>query len=241
MRIPTWFFLTSTLATYCAFCEELTFKPGCTREQLTACGSDYLVYSNVTTLPEGGKEFEEYCVVLQMQITCTQEFAKHCLDGVPRAAVIIALQAMEEEYDAICTEGTEQYENYQKSIACLNKAGKDINLCHAKMRDTMEIGIVAAPRGQTIGYPCCGYHATQDCFGNALENCSGTPAKEFMSSVLEKVFGEPLSLVCGQYTRDSEACRTLPKLATPADSKDFGKKGFIELAIDHAAAVFNRH
>ncbi|KAH7971870.1 hypothetical protein HPB52_003493 [Rhipicephalus sanguineus] len=177
---------------------------------------------------------------LQMQISCTQEFAKKCLDGVPRAAIIIALQSMEEEYEAICTEGTEENENYHKSIVCTNKAGTAINKCYAKMRDQMEVG-VTAPRGQTIGYACCGYHDTKDCFGEALENCSGTPAKEFMTSILDKVFGEPLSLICGEYSRDSDACRTLPKLTLPSDSKDFGKKGLIELAIDHAAAFFNRH
>ncbi|KAL1428754.1 hypothetical protein MTO96_016886 [Rhipicephalus appendiculatus] len=235
MRTPTWSLLLSALTIYNAFCEELAFKPGCTREQLTSCGSDYLVYSNVTTLPEGGKEFEEYCVYLQMQLTCTQEFAKKCLDGVPRAAIIIALQSMEDEYEAICTEGTEQNENYQKSIACLNKAGQR----HQPMPRQ------AASHNGDRGSGCTSgpVHRLRllDCFGHALENCSGTPAKEFMTNLLEKVFGEPLSLICGQYTRDSDACRTLPKLAPPADSKDFGKKGFIELAIEHAGAAFNRH
>ncbi|XP_049527482.1 uncharacterized protein LOC119459570 [Dermacentor silvarum] len=138
------------------FCEELTLKPGCTREMLTACGSDFLVYNNVTSLPEDGKEFEENCVFLQMQISCSLEFAKTCLDGIPRVAITIGLQAMEEEYEAICTEGTEYFffSHYRKSIACMNKAGKGLNQCQAKMRDNMEIGAVAAPRGKNIAYAC---------------------------------------------------------------------------------------
>lgn len=241
MHVPAQFLIFTTLIFCCVFCEELTLKPGCTREMLTACGSDFLVYNNVTSLPEDGKEFEENCVFLQMQISCSLEFAKTCLDGIPRVAITIGLQAMEEEYEAICTEGTEQNENYRKSIACMNKAGKGLNQCQAKMRDNMEIGAVAAPRGKNIAYACCAYHANQDCFDKVLEDCSGTPAQDFMKAIMDKVFGEPLSLICGQYSRDSDACYTLPQLAAPTDSKDFGKKGLIELAIDHAGAVFNRH
>lgn len=241
MHIPRWLVLLPALTFYAAFCNELALKPGCTREQLDACGSDYLVYNNVTTLPEDGKEFEENCVFLQMQISCTLEFAKSCLDGVPRVAIIIALQSMEEEYEAICTEGTEQSESYHKSIACMNKAGKEINQCQAKMRDKMEMGLLVAPQDKTVGYVCCAYHDTQDCVDDHLEGCSDTPAKELMRSIMDKVFGDPLSLICGQYTRNSEACRSLPKLAAPTDSNDFGKKGLIELAIDYAGAFFTRH
>ncbi|XP_065301175.2 uncharacterized protein [Dermacentor albipictus] len=208
---------------------------------LDVCGSDFLVYSNVTSLPEDGKEFEENCLFLQMQISCSLEFAKNCLDGIPRVAIIIGLQSMEEEYEAICTEGTEHNEKYRKSIKCMNKAGKGLNQCQAKMRDDMEIGVLAAPRDKITGYACCAYHANQDCFDNALQDCTGTPAQEFMRGIMDKVFGEPLSLVCGQYSRDSDACRNLPQLAPPTDSKDFGKKGLIELAIEHAGSVFNKH
>ncbi|XP_050037824.1 uncharacterized protein [Dermacentor andersoni] len=241
MQFPAEFLVFTTLIFSCVFCDELDLKPGCTKEMLDACGSDYLVYSNVTSLPEDGKEFEENCVFLQMQISCTLEFAKKCLDGIPRVAIIIGLQSMEEEYEAICTEGTEQNENYRKSINCMNKAGKGLKQCQAKMRDDMEIGALVAPRDKITGYACCAYHANQDCFDNALQDCSGTPAQELMRGIMEKVFGEPLSLICGHYSRDSDACRSLPQLAPPTDSKDFGKKGLVELAIEHAGSVFNKH
>ncbi|XP_077524183.1 uncharacterized protein LOC144135391 [Amblyomma americanum] len=221
--------------------EESTFKSGCTRDQLNECGSDYLVYTNVTTLPENGKAFDDYCAKLLEQISCSEEFAKRCLDGIPRVALVIGLQAMEEQYEVICTDGTEQNEIYHKSIACLNKAGSQLNLCQKTMRDDMEKGVVVAPKDKTLGYACCAFHAVQDCFDDALEGCSDTPAKQFMNDLMEKVFGEALSLVCGQYLRGSEACRELPKLPFPTDAKEFGKRTLIALAIDHVGNFFNRH
>uniref|UniRef100_A0A023GA68 Putative secreted protein n=1 Tax=Amblyomma triste TaxID=251400 RepID=A0A023GA68_AMBTT len=228
-----------TVAT--VFSEELALKPGCTRDQLNACGSDFLVYSNVTKLPEGGKEFDDYCKYLAEQISCSEEFVQRCLDGIPRVAVVIGLQAMDELYEATCTEGNEQNEIYHKSIACLNKVGTDLNRCHKTMRDDMEKGIVVAPKDKTSGYACCAFHTVEDCFDEALEGCSDTPAKQFMHEIMEKVFGEPLSLVCGQYMRGSDACKELPKLPFPTDDKNFGKSTLMELAIDHAGSFFNKH
>lgn len=224
-----------------ALSEELILKPGCTRDQLNGCGSDFLVFSNSTSLPENGKKFDDHCVHLAEQLSCSEEFAKRCLDGIPRAAIVIGLQAMEDEYEAVCTEGTEHNEIYHKSIACMNKAGNQLNLCYKTMRDDMEKGAIGAPKDKTLGYACCSFHAVEDCFDEALEGCSDTPAKHFMNDIMEKVFGEPLSLVCGQYVRGSDSCRELPKLPFPTDDKDFGKKTLMELAIDHAGGFFNRH
>ncbi|KAL3205792.1 hypothetical protein MRX96_040611 [Rhipicephalus microplus] len=94
--------------------EELPFKPGCTKKQLNDCGSDFLIYSNVTRVPSGGQEFIENCEHLSTQLSCALQFSKECLDGLPRVAALLSLQAMEEAYEAVCTEGTElnQYNCY---------------------------------------------------------------------------------------------------------------------------------
>ncbi|KAH7942362.1 hypothetical protein HPB49_023452 [Dermacentor silvarum] len=228
-------FLAVFFITY-ALCQELPFKPGCTKKQLNDCGSDFLIYSNVTQLPESGQEFLNNCKYLSNQLSCALEFSKDCLEGLPRVAALLSLTAMEEEYEAVCTEGTEQNELYRKGIGCMNKAGDQLHTCMATMRDDMETGLVAAPQKEVIHYSCCAFHKSQDCFDDALAQCPNTAAKEFMNNVMEEVFGEVLGLVCGQYSRGSTACKELPVLAPP-DSENFGNKDLFELAIQNAAIL----
>ncbi|XP_050037823.1 uncharacterized protein [Dermacentor andersoni] len=219
--------------------QELPFKPGCTKEQLNDCGSDFLIYSNVTRLPESGQEFLNNCEYLSNQLSCALKFSKDCLEGLPRVAALLSLTGMEEQYEAVCTEGTEHNELYTKGIGCMNEAGDQLHRCMVTMRDDMETGLVAAPRKQIIHYSCCAFHKTQDCFDDALAQCPNTAAKEFMDDVMEKVFGEVLGLVCGQYSRGSTACKELPVL-TPPDSENFGNMDLFELAIQNAAILGSR-
>lgn len=219
--------------------EELPFKPGCTKKQLNDCGSDFLIYSNVTRVPAGGQEFVDNCEHLSDQLSCALEFSKECLEGLPRVAALLSLQAMDEAYEAVCTEGTELNELFCKGVGCLNEAGYQLHDCMSRMREEMEIGVVAAPRKQVIHYSCCAFNKVQDCFDDALLHCPNNAAKEFMNSVLDKILGEVLSLVCGKYSRGSAACKELPVLAPP-DSSNLGSRDLFELAIQNAAILGSR-
>lgn len=218
---------------------ELLFKPGCTKKQLDDCGSDFIIYSNVTRVPVSGEEFENNCRYLLSQLSCALEFSKKCLDGLPRVAALLSLQAMEEAYEAVCTEGTELNELYHTGVGCLNDAGDQLHECMSKMREEMEIGVLTAPRKEVMHYSCCAFHKVQDCFDNALVQCPNTAAKEFMNSVLDKILGDVLGLVCGGYTRGSIACKELPAL-TPPDRSNLGKADLFELAIQNAAILGSR-
>ncbi|KAH8028614.1 hypothetical protein HPB51_017832 [Rhipicephalus microplus] len=162
-----------------------------------------------------------------------------CLDGLPRVAALLSLQAMEEAYEAVCTEGTELNQLYYKGVACLNEAGNELHHCMSKMRHEMEIGVVAAPRKEVVHYSCCAFYKVQDCFDDALLPCPNAAAKEFMNTVLDKIVGEVLSLVCGKYSRGSTACMELPGLAPPYPSS-LGSRDLFELAIENAAILGSR-
>ncbi|KAL1428756.1 hypothetical protein MTO96_016888 [Rhipicephalus appendiculatus] len=91
---------------------------------------------------------------------------------------------MEEAYEAVCTEGNELNELFYKGVDCLNEHGNQLHHCMNRMRNEMEIGVVAAPRKQVIHYSCCAFNKVQDCFDDALLHCPNTAAKEFMTTVL---------------------------------------------------------
>ncbi|KAL3205793.1 hypothetical protein MRX96_040612 [Rhipicephalus microplus] len=83
------------------------------------------------------------------------------------------------------------------------------------------------------------FYKVQDCFDDALLPCPNAAAKEFMNTVLDKIVGEVLSLVCGKYSRGSTACMELPGLAPP-DLSSLGSRDLFELAIQNAAILGSR-
>ncbi|XP_037577209.2 uncharacterized protein LOC119459572 [Dermacentor silvarum] len=213
-------------------------KSGCKISQLHACGEDYLVYSNTTYLPEPQEdEFQANCELYTKQIACTIEFSESCLDNVPRAVALVAMEAAGDDFEAACTEGTERHDMYKSSIACMNAAGTGLNKCFGVLRDGLGESI-DAPAGRTIHYACCAYHNSLECVERALDDCDpSSPAKEYVTNVMERIFGQVLSLVCGPYTRGSADCHTLPKLPPTAGPK---KTNLIELAIEISNSFRNK-
>lgn len=231
------------LATYTFFLvhyEGLALKPGCNKDQLRACGSDFLVYGSVTRLPEQGKEFQDHCECITKQLSCALNFTNACEEGLPRVAATLGIQAIDEVYEAICTEGTDQYEMYHKSIKCLNTIGVKLNGCQNTLRGDLEKAISGARKEKIIYYGCCAFHKDLDCFDAAMEVCSETPAKDFMNEIMDKTFGGVLGLVCGEYSRGSTACRELPDLSAVRNSEDLGKKDILELVIDIGESFVNK-
>ncbi|KAL3205798.1 hypothetical protein MRX96_040616 [Rhipicephalus microplus] len=205
-------------------------RPGCKIAQLHACGEDYLVYSNTTYLPEPQEEqFQANCELYSKQIACTIEFSESCLQNVPRAVALVAMEAAGDDFEAACTEGNERYDMYKNSIKCMNSAGVGLNKCFGVLRDGLGESI-DAPGGRTINYACCAYYNSLECTERALDDCdANSPAKEYVTNVMERIFGQVLSLVCGPYTRGSADCHALPKLPPTPGPK---KTNLIELAIE---------
>ncbi|XP_075721598.1 uncharacterized protein LOC142764946 isoform X1 [Rhipicephalus microplus] len=205
-------------------------RPGCKIAQLHACGEDYLVYSNTTYLPEPQEEqFQANCELYRKQIACTIEFSESCLQNVPRAVALVAMEAAGDDFEAACTEGNERFDMYKDSIKCMNSAGVGLNKCFGVLRDGLGESI-DAPGGRTINYACCAYYNSLECTERVLDACdSNSPAKEYVTNVMERIFGQVLSLVCGPYTRGSADCHALPKLPPTPGPK---KTNLIELAIE---------
>lgn len=208
---------------------QAQLKPGCTISQLHACGEDYLVYSNSTWLPEPHEaQFKTNCELFAKQIDCTLKFAESCLQNVPRAVAVVAMEAAGDDFESACTEGNERYELYKNSIKCMNQAGMNLNRCFGLLRTGLSES-VEAPTGRTIHYACCSYHKSLECTERSFDVCEpDSPAMEYVTSVMERIFGQVLSLVCGSYTRGSADCDALPKLP-PSPSP---KTNLIELVIE---------
>ncbi|KAH7972919.1 hypothetical protein HPB52_018870 [Rhipicephalus sanguineus] len=95
----------------------------------------------------------------------------------------------------------------------------------------MQKAVVKAPASEVIHYMCCSYGDLLECLDPVLTPCEENGGKEFITGVLEHVFGETLSLVCGNYQRGSQPCTSLPKLP-PLGPKDPEIDSFLELLLE---------
>ncbi|KAH6925055.1 hypothetical protein HPB50_000215 [Hyalomma asiaticum] len=213
-------------------------KSGCKIQELRDCGSDYVVYSNTTRLAESGAEFEQNCELYLKQIDCSQKFGERCLQNIGRVVTMLALKAAEEDFEAACTEGNERYELYTSSIKCMNSVGSKLNVCIKGLYEGLQTAVASAQREEIVYYSCCSYHSTVDCAEAALADCNepDSPAREYMTSVMERVFGQVLSLVCGPYSRGSASCKELPPLP-PLASSVARTPSLVELAIEIATSL----
>ncbi|KAH7941868.1 hypothetical protein HPB49_018175 [Dermacentor silvarum] len=75
-----------------------------------------------------------------------------------------------------------------------------------------------------------------DCTSDALASCETVGSKDFMIGVIEQMFGETLTLICGRYTKGSEGCRTLPQLPE-LGAKDRRIGNLVELLLEAAGSI----
>lgn len=189
-----------------------------------------------TYLHEAKDKFDEACKLDNKQIACTLKFVEECLEGLPRVSAQLAIKAMEESYEATCTEGTDQNKLFHNAVKCLNSVGTKLHKCMGTLSNTLQRGTSKAPPKEVIHYACCGYHDALQCVEDSVSSCDTDDGKEFMTGSMESIFGETLSLVCGQYSRGSTACKQLPVL--PELAPDETKiTNVIELAMRVASSL----
>lgn len=215
---------------------ELRLNAGCKIETLRACGDDYVPYKKGPHLHESGQEFDEGCKKDKTQIPCTLKFINDCTDGLPKAASLVAIKALEENIEAVCNVGSDPYKNYQRGIKCMNSHGDKLHKCVKNFLTILERAIVKAPAKDVIHYTCCSYHDTVDCLSNSLTPCESVGSKDFMVRVVEEMFGETLNLVCGSYTKGSPNCKSLPQLPR-LGAKDRRVNNIVELLLEAAGTL----
>ncbi|XP_065295926.1 uncharacterized protein [Dermacentor albipictus] len=214
-------------------------KTGCKADTLRACGEDFFPYGKEIHLESSGAPFAKSCEKHKREVECNKQFVRECLQGVSKAASLLALDAFQDNVDATCTVGSKHYEAYQKAIGCMNSIGAKINGCLKGLHGNLEKAVVKAPAKNKIDYACCSYGELVGCLESVLAPCEDVGGKELTINLVEQVFGEVLSLVCGNYGKGSEACKVLPKL--PAlGPKDPKFDGYMELFIEIANAVGRR-
>uniref|UniRef100_A0A023GA86 Putative secreted protein n=1 Tax=Amblyomma triste TaxID=251400 RepID=A0A023GA86_AMBTT len=185
----------------------------CSIERLRACGSDFVLFGNATSIPDTAQKLQEACNNYTTQIACTLKYVDDCLDGTTRGTSLVAIKAAEEDFEAICTEGNDLQKQFLESAPCANAAGAALNTCIRDLYVNLQRSLDKAPRRQTVHHACCFYGHVIDCLETALSGCEGSsPAKQFLLDRVDHIFGEALSLVCGTYTRGSANCAALPAL-----------------------------
>lgn len=189
----------------------------CGIERLRACGTDFVVYSNTTSIPEDADGLREKCELFTSQVACSLKYVDDCLQGTTRGTLLVTLRAAEEDIEAICTNGTDYRRRYFESVPCMNRKGDALHSCIRNLNLNMQKALDSAPRNKAIHYACCFYGTATDCAESALSDCGpSSPAKEFLIGLWEHVMGDVLSLFCGTHTRGSASCAVLPELPEPA-------------------------
>lgn len=213
-------------------------KSGCKIQELRDCGSDYVVYSNTTRLAERGQEFEHDCKLYLKQIECSKKFGERCLENIARVVTMLALNAAEEDFEAACTEGNDRNQLYMSSIKCMNSVGSKLNVCIKNLYEGLQTAVTSAQREEIVYYSCCSYHSTVDCVEAALAECDepDSPAREYITTVMDRVFGQVLGLVCGPYSRGSSNCQEQPPLP-PLAANVARTPSLVELAIEVATSL----
>lgn len=205
--------LAAGLLMYTAVLCRAQENQNCTVERLRACGTDFVLFGNATTIPDTAPKLIEACSKYTTQIECTLKYIDDCLDGTTRGTTLVATRAAEEDFEAICEEQNDLHKKFVQSAPCANAAGESINSCIRKLYVDLQRSLDKAPRSQTVAHACCFYGQSIDCIDAALSGCEGSsPAKQFIMERIEHIFGEALDVVCGTYTRGSARCAALPVL-----------------------------
>lgn len=224
-------FLTAVLAcllgTRCAVAGVYKDLDGCTTEEVEKCGTDFIPYYGSHSLATGAEEFQEQCSKFLSQLECSDDFATRCFDGFPKGAVLLVLRAARDEYEGFCNETSPMHKVYLDNIKCVNNAGVELSSCIDELIVGLHRSAAHAPDRQKIPYICCYYNVFTECARKALVSKCGLPdAEKFFDEIIEHVFGEVLSLACGKYHRDGDACATLTPLPTKDDSS-VRNRGFV--------------
>lgn len=184
----------------------------CAVSILDGCGRAFIPFANTTRMAETQQELKEQCALHFKQLRCARNFTTNCATGLPRVAAVLALDAADENIEAVCTPRTELHTMYNSAIRCLNKVGVQMNACIRDLVINLNTAVARAPIESQVAYGCCYYYDLLGCYNDALTGCSGTEAHRLVATLAENVFGQTLGLVCGVYTKGSPACRALEPL-----------------------------
>ncbi|KAL1466548.1 hypothetical protein MTO96_026586 [Rhipicephalus appendiculatus] len=208
-------------------------------ETLRRCGDDYVPFGNRVSYPESGKLFTEKCQNELRQIECSLKFVDECLKGVPKTVAFLSLNELKEFAKSTCAVGKKEHEGYRKVIGCMNSIGTKVHACLRVLKEDLQRAVVKAPTKDVIPHVCCSYGVFEDCIHRALAPCKGVGAEEYVTTLLNKVFGSTLELACDEKASDSDACKTLPALSQlgPNDPK---AENYVELLILAANTIGHR-
>lgn len=200
---------------------------GCTAADLEACGTDYVIYANATRIAEGGEELEQQCRFFLSQLSCMDKFCSRCLVGITRAVALVGLRSAHEFYDESCWNGTSLYKDYIDSVRCLNKAGPRIHDQLTDVRLKLHSIAETVPGREKVKYACCTYNEFLHSTGKVIiEACPDPVVAKFYMALMERSFGDMLTIACGGYSQGSPECLAIgpvipSKTLKPEDAQSF--------------------
>lgn len=217
---------------------QANLKDGCKIETLRSCGDDYVPFGNHVSYPESGQPFKDKCENELRQIGCSLKFVDDCLKGVPKTAASISLNAFKDYVGSGCAIGSKENEEYMKVIGCMNSVGTNMSSCMRHLKRDVQRAVVKAPTKDVIPHVCCLYGVVEGCVQRTVTPCKGVGGDVYATSLLKKVFGRTLAIVCDEYT-GNDACKTLPTLPElgPNDPR---AENYAELLIRAANTIGHR-
>ncbi|XP_064485740.1 uncharacterized protein LOC135398246 isoform X2 [Ornithodoros turicata] len=207
--------------------------PGCNKEALEACGTDFVLFANTTHLAEDGDKIKESCKLHLKQLECADEFCSRCLLGFSRAAALLGVRSAYDFFEEKCTESSELHRQYLRVVSCLNKAGPEIHREVTDVRLRLYTITKTISGRDKVDYACCTYYDFHKMTADAIDShCADPEARNFYLTLMERSFGELLGLACGEYTQGSLACKKLGKVTPLEGLKSEDARSFVGPMID---------
>ncbi|KAH6926494.1 hypothetical protein HPB50_018884 [Hyalomma asiaticum] len=167
------------------------------------------------------------------QLECSTKFVDDCMEGLLKASFTVFMAGFKKNVEGVCSVGTKEHEDYVKAVGCMNSVGTALHSCWGTFRDSLQKAISKAPSRTAC-------HDLESCAEQSLTPCESTGGKDVFIGMLRRAFVEPINLTCDEYSKGSEACKSLPKL--PAlGAHDPKVESYIELLAQVAGTANHRN
>ncbi|CAN7983102.1 unnamed protein product, partial [Ixodes hexagonus] len=148
----------------------------------------------------------------EKDLQCVTDYAKKCLEGIPRGMVQLVVDGSTTVGLEKCTVGNPGHTRYLKYAKCLNTAGDKIHRCMKRLTGILEASAEHQETKHKIGLACCSFSGYRQCILDAVKTSCDDAHVDYAQDLIQTYAGELLDTVCINYKPGSEGCRRLPSL-----------------------------
>ncbi|XP_054155318.1 uncharacterized protein LOC128953823 [Oppia nitens] len=118
--------------------------------------------------------------------------------------------ALKNAFKHLCKKGSKRAFELISATPCVNQANAEITKCYTSLVDIIQ-GIKYAEENKRIPHLCCEYYTLFPCLYERTKRFTKCTTKkmDIASDFVRNIFENIISLLCGDYTDQSDKCQTL--------------------------------